>query len=82
MRKGIYGLFQVLVLAGLVWAGWWAWQTFAGGDRRGAAQAEVLDIDKDCRVFPDTGQCVCRHARTGERLALPYGECRERARRN
>jgi hypothetical protein len=35
----------------------------------------VLDIDKDCSVIADTGQCFCRHRRTERRLTVPYQEC-------
>ena len=42
---------------------------------------EVLDIDKECRVTPDTGQCFCRHRWTNERLSVPYRECVALARR-
>jgi hypothetical protein len=41
----------------------------------------VLDVDKDCKVVPDTGQCFCRHRWTNERLSTPYNECVALARR-
>lgn len=81
MRNTIRRLFEVLVLAALCWAAWWSWQTFGNERRADSAPAEVLDIDKDCRVFADSGQCICQHARTGAPLSVPYRECRELARR-
>lgn len=75
MRKLVQFLFNVALLAALAWGAWWAWQAFSGGGRSAAASGQVLDIDKQCRVAADTGQCLCRHARTGERLQVPYDEC-------
>jgi len=80
MRKPLRGLFRLLVLAALAWAAWWAWQAWGGAWRAAEAPAAVLDIDKECRIFADTEQCMCRHARTGERLSVPYDECRQLAR--
>ena len=80
-RTVISGFFNLLVLAALAWGAWWAWQNFAQRDNGAAAQAEVLDIDKQCHVFADSGQCVCRHRRTEEPLAVPYEECVALARR-
>jgi hypothetical protein len=74
-RTMISGFFNLLVLAAVAWGAWWAWQTFSGSGRGAAAPAEVLDIDKQCRVFADSGQCVCRHKRTEEHLSVPYDEC-------
>lgn len=59
----------------------WAYEEFGGGGRT-ASGAEVVDIDKDCRQDADSGQCICRHRRTGERLKIDYGECVSRARGN
>ena len=81
MRRLMGNLFSLLVLAALAWAAWWAWQTFTAADRAPATPTEVLDIDKQCRVFADSGQCVCRHWRTDERLSVPYDECVRLARR-
>jgi hypothetical protein len=79
MRNAIRGLFQLLVLAALAWGAWWGWQAWDGAQRP-AAPARVLDIDKACRLDADSGQCICRHERTGERLSVPYDECRRLAR--
>ncbi len=81
MRKGIQLLFNVAILAALAWGAWWAWQAYTSSGRTTAASGEVLDIDKQCNVIADTGQCLCRHARTGERLQVPYDECVVLARR-
>jgi cytoskeletal protein RodZ len=75
MRRLMGNLLSLLVLAALAWAAWWAWQTFTAADRAPATPTEVLDIDKQCRVFADSGQCMCRHRRTDERLSVPYEEC-------
>jgi len=74
MRKLVSGLFQILVLAAVVWGAWWAWQNFSGAGRTSAA-ADVLDIDKQCRVFADSGQCICHHRQTEQPLSVPYDEC-------
>lgn len=65
----------VLVAKGIMWA----YEEFGGGGRS-SAQSEVVDIDKDCRQDADSGQCICRHRRTGERLKIGYNECAARAR--
>ena len=79
MRKLISGLFQILVLAAVAWGVWWAWQAFSSTGR--TTPTAVLDIDKQCHVFADSGQCVCRHRRTEERLSVPYDECVKLARK-
>ena len=81
MRKLFYGLFNLLVLAALAWAAWWAWQNYSTPGPAAARSADVLDIDKRCWVIADTGQCICRHRRTDERLSVPYDECVELARK-
>ena len=81
MRKMFYGLLNLLVLAALAWGAWWAWQTYSAPEPTAAGPANVLDIDKKCRVFADSGQCMCRHRRTDERLSVPYDECVELARK-
>ena len=81
MRKLIQGFFNLLVFAALAGAAWWSWQTFSDRGRTTAAPAAVLDIDKQCHVFADSGQCVCRHRRTDEPLSVPYDECVELARK-
>lgn len=82
MRKAFLGVLNLLMLAGLAWAVWWAWQNFSGSGAAADAPAQVLDIDKKCFVFADSGQCVCRHRRTDERLSVPYDECVALARKH
>ena len=73
MRKLISGLFQILVLAAVAWGVWWGWQAFSSTGR--TPPAKVLDIDKQCRVFADSGQCICHHRQTEQPLSVPYDEC-------
>jgi TRAP-type C4-dicarboxylate transport system permease small subunit len=73
VRKLISGLFQILVLAAVAWGVWWGWQAFSSTGR--TTSAKVLDIDKQCRVFADSGQCICHHRQTEQPLSVPYDEC-------
>ena len=56
----------------------WVYQGYKAGEQP-QQQEELLDVDKICRVIPDTGQCVCRHRETDQRLFIPYNECVTRA---
>jgi len=56
----------------------WSYEAYRGQSRP-SAQQQVFDLDKECRFQADTGACICRHRRTGERLKLPHSECKERA---
>ncbi len=61
----------------------WAFEEFQPRQKprqQSNQQKEVPDVDKVCKVIADTGQCVCRHRNTNERLSLPYDECVSRAR--
>lgn len=61
----------------------WAFEEFQSRQqftKQSTQKKEVLDTDKVCKVIADTGQCVCRHRKTNDRLALPYDECVSRAR--
>ena len=79
VRKGIVWAIEIILLALLIKAGMWAYQHYGAGGK--AQRQEVLDVDKDCKVIPDTGQCFCRHRWTNERLTVPYRECVSLARR-
>lgn len=73
-------MFRIVVLVLAMKLAWWAYQTYRPGapaDRL----PEVPDVDKECHVIPDTGQCICRHRWTNERLSVPYRECVALARR-
>ena len=77
IRKGI-SLALWIIAAVLVYkAAMWAYQGYQAGGQ--VQQQQVLDVDKICNMTADTGQCVCRHRRTEERLSIPYEECRSRA---
>jgi hypothetical protein len=80
MRRVVQGLFNLAMVGAVAGAAWWAWQAFTDSPR-GAGAGQVLDVDKQCNMVADTGQCMCRHRATNERLAVPYEECVERARR-
>ena len=58
-------------------AAMWAYQGYQAGGQ--VQQQKVLDVDKICNVTADTGQCVCRHRQTNQRLSIPYEECRSQA---
>lgn len=74
MKKGIYWAVRIIALALAIKAGMWAFENLKP-DRREQPEEAVLDIDKDCSVIADTGQCFCRHRRTERRLTVPYQEC-------
>lgn len=74
MRQAITWLIRIAIVVLLVKAGMWAYEQRPSGGRT-QPQEQVLDIDKACRIFADSGQCVCRHRRTNQVLAVPYNEC-------
>ena len=67
-----------IIVAVLVYkAAMWAYQGYQAGGQ--VQQQQVLDVDKICSVTADTGQCVCRHRQTNQRLSIHYEECVSRA---
>lgn len=64
----------LIILALVVKGGMWGYENFISGGTQDRQQP-VLDIDKNCRENADTGQCICRHRQTGERLKIVYEEC-------
>ena len=80
VRKGIYWALRIIALVLTIKLALWAYQIYRAGDQ-GRQQLEVLDIDKLCRMYADTGQCFCRHRWTNERISMPYEECVSLARR-
>ena len=80
VRKGIYLAIWIVVVALMYKPVLRAYHDYKAGDQ-GQEQLDVLDIDKLCRVYADTGQCLCRHGRTHERLSIPYEECVSLARK-
>ena len=78
MKKAIRFIIWVIVAVLIYKAGLWAYALYKEQNRP-VEQQQVFDLDKDCRIQVDTGACICRHRRTGERLDLPYSECKERA---
>lgn len=80
LRNVVPWIIRILVLALAIKFAWWAYQNY-WPDGQADSPPEVLDIDKECRVTPDTGQCFCRHRWTNERLSVPYRECVALARR-
>jgi hypothetical protein len=81
VRTAITWLIRILIFALAIKIAWWAYQAYGPRNEQTASQQEVPDIDKQCRVIPDTGQCFCRHRWTNERLPIPYRECVDLARR-
>jgi hypothetical protein len=83
MRIVIRLLIWIIVALLVYKVGLWAYEEYQprlkSGPRSGR-QEEIHDSDKVCKVIADTGQCVCRHRRTNDRLSLPYEECISRAR--
>jgi hypothetical protein len=77
MRKGIFWVIWIIAAVLAYKAAMWAYQGYKTGDQ--AQQQKVLDIDKLCIVTADTGQCVCRHRKTNQRISVPYEECVSRA---
>jgi hypothetical protein len=77
MRKGIYWAIWIIAAVLAYKAAMWAYQGYQAGEK--AQQQQILDIDKLCSVTADTGQCVCRHRQTNQRLSVPYEECVSRA---
>ena len=78
LRKIIYWVLWIIVAAFVYKAALWAYQGVKAGERP-QQQEELRDFDKICRVMPGTGQCVCRHRETDQRIFLPYDECVTRA---
>jgi hypothetical protein len=80
VRKGIYLALWIIAATLLYKPMLQAYHGYMKGEQ-GQEQQEVLDIDKKCRIFADTRQCLCRHSRTNERLSIPYDECASLARK-
>jgi hypothetical protein len=74
LQKGVYLALWIIAAALLYKPALRAYQEFRAGEK-GQEQQDVLDIDKLCRVYADTGQCLCRHRRTHQRLSIGYEEC-------
>ena len=77
MRKLISLALWIIAAVLAYKAAMWAYQGYQAGGQ--VQQQEVIDADKICSVTADTGQCVCRHRQTMQRLSIPYEECRSRA---
>lgn len=80
VRNVAVWMFRIILVVLAIRFAWWAYQNYwpaATADR----PPEILDVDKECRVIADTGQCFCRHRWTNERLKVPYRECVALARR-
>ena len=77
MRKGISLALWIIAAVLAYKAAMWAYQDYQASGQ--VQQQQVLDVDKICNVTADTGQCVCRHRQTNQRLSIPYEECRSRA---
>ena len=75
VRTAILWLIRIIVLLLAIKFAWWLYQNYWPQQDTAAQQQEVPDIDKLCKVVPDTGQCFCRHRWTNERLQVPYREC-------
>ena len=74
LRNVAVWMFRIILIVLAIRFAWWAYQNYRP-DAPAARQPEVPDIDKECRVIADTGQCICRHRWTNERLKVPYKEC-------
>ena len=79
MKNLLNIIFWIIIFALVAWGIMWAYEEFGDGGQKAAAN-QVVDIDKDCRQDADSGQCICRHRQTGERLKIDYQECVSRAR--
>jgi hypothetical protein len=80
LRNVILWIVWILVLALAIKLAAWAYENFWPDPPAETAQ-EVLEVDMECRVIADTGQCFCRHRWTEERLSVPYRQCVDLARR-
>jgi hypothetical protein len=78
LRRIVYWALWIIVAVFVYKAALWAYQGVKAGEQA-QQQEELHDVDKICRVIPDTGQCVCRHRETDQRIFLPYDECVSRA---
>jgi len=74
VRKGIYWIMQLVILAVVIKVLLWVWQAYEARGSGGEPQ-QVLDVDKVCSIVADTGQCFCHHRSTQQRLSIPYREC-------
>ncbi|MFC1740705.1 hypothetical protein ACFL0N_04430 [Pseudomonadota bacterium] len=78
MKKLIRVIIWAIAAVFIYKASIWAFDEFRSS-RRNSGQQEIADIDKECLMDADTGQCLCHHRGTGEFLRLPYDECKARA---
>jgi len=77
MRKGISLVLWIIAAVLAYKATMWAYQGYQAGGQ--VQQQQVLDVEKICNITADTGQCVCRHRQTNQRISIPYEECVSRA---
>lgn len=74
MKKGIYGVMQLVMLAVVIKVLLWVWQAHEARSA-GGEPPQLPDVDKVCSIVADTEQCFCHHRSTQQRLSIPYREC-------
>ena len=75
LRNAIHWIIWIFVLALAIKLAWSFYEGYRGQEEPTAQRQEVPDVDKECRIIADTGQCLCRHRSTNERLTVPYRHC-------
>lgn len=78
MGKVIYGALWIIAAALALKLALWAYQGYGAGGEQHQLQ-EVFDHDIICTMNADTGQCLCHHHETGQRISISYDECVSRA---
>ena len=78
MRKAVQWAFWIILAVLVYKVGMWVYQGLGSGNQA-QHHNEVFDHDKVCRINADTGQCICRHRQTNQKLSISYEECVSRA---
>jgi len=81
LRRVIHWALRIVALALVIKFALWLYQSYRS-DMPAQTQQELLDIDMECSVIPDTGECLCYNHWTNERLTIPYRKCLSLAHRN
>ena len=74
LRNVAVWMIRIILIVLAIRFAWWAYQSYRP-DEPAERPPEVPDVDMECRIIADTGQCFCRHRWTNERLKVQYKKC-------
>jgi hypothetical protein len=80
MRKFMNFAMLILIVVVTVNLALWAYRGLTKDDTV-LKQETVMDADIVCLKVADTGQCMCRHRETNQRIDVGYSDCVSRVMR-